>query len=261
MASTKTGLRTAGVSPACRPEAGGPSGAGEIRAAGVAPASNTRSIETQVRWYSRGYLPHLDSPDLVQHVVFRLADSLPAGLQKELAQVRISERVVAIDAALDQGHGRRDLAFPAVAELVQAALLTFDPDRYVLIAWCVMPNHVHALLALRPGYRLDRIIHSWKSYTAKEANRLLQRGGGFWAREYFDRFMRDSDHLARTAAYIEANPVKAGLCESVSDWRFSSAWEGWGARDAGDSANAGENRSAGLRPACRPEAGGPDLPE
>jgi REP element-mobilizing transposase RayT len=199
-----------------------------LRSAGVPQASALASIEAHARWRSRGYLPHVDGPNLVQHVIFRLADSLPAELQTQLAQARRDDRLLAIDAALDQGHGRRDLAIPAIAELVQTALLTFDAHRYALIAWCVVPNHVHALLSPGPGYRLDRITHSWKSYTAKEANRLLRRSGAFWAREYFDRFMRESDHLASTAAYIEGNPVRAGLCESVSDWRFSSAWEGWG---------------------------------
>ena len=227
-----------------------------LRSAGVPPALTLASGGSQVRWRSRGYLPHLDGPSLVQHVVFRLADSLPAGLRNELAQARHSDRIAAIDAALDQGHGRRDLAVPAVADLVETALLTFGADRYALIAWCVMPNHVHALLTISPGYRLDRIVHSWKSYTAKEANRLLRRGGAFWAREYFDRFMRDSGHLARTAAYIEGNPVKAGLCE-VSDWRFSSAWGGWSRRDTSDPARSGDfgppasGRHAGGTPAVR----------
>jgi REP element-mobilizing transposase RayT len=233
MVPTKPGFRTTGVSPACRPEAGGTSGSGAVWSAGFPLAAAFVSGGPDPRWRSRGYLPHIDNPDLAQHVVFRLADSLPARLQNELAKVPSSDRVVAIDAALDQGHGRHDLALPAVAALVQTAFLTFDADRYALIAWCVMPNHVHALLIVSPGYRLDRVVHSWKSYTAKEANRVLGRCGAFWAREYFDRFMRDSNHLARTAAYIEGNPVKAGLCESVSDWWFSSAWGGWGRRDAG----------------------------
>jgi REP element-mobilizing transposase RayT len=106
-------------------------------------------------------------------------------------------------------------------------LLHFDTVRYRLFAWVVMPNHVHALLQLVPGRPLDRIVHSWKSYTAKQANRLLGRTGPFWAREYFDRVMRDDGHLVKTAAYIETNPVKAGLCASISDWQFSSAWYGW----------------------------------
>lgn len=183
-------------------------------------------------WRSRGYLPHLDAPNLVQHIVFRLADSLPGGLRTDIAGMRLADRVFAVDAALDQGHGKRDLAVPVVAALVQTALLTFDTEQYALIAWCVMPNHVHALLETSSGYRLEHIVHSWKSYTAKAANRLLGRAGPFWAPEYFDRFMRDAEHLGRTAAYIEGNPVKAGLCENISDWRFSSAWQGWGGRDA-----------------------------
>ena len=203
-----------------------------VQPASATPASIPATAAGNAVWRSRGYLPHLDAPNLVQHIVFRLADSLPTGIRQDVVELRHDDRVLAIDAALDQGHGKRDLALPSVATLVQTALLIFDAERYALTAWCVMPNHVHALLEIRLGYRLDRIVHSWKSYTAKEANRLLGRTGSFWAPEYFDRFMRDEEHLASTAAYIEGNPVKAGLCENVSDWRFSSAWQGWGGRDA-----------------------------
>jgi REP element-mobilizing transposase RayT len=180
----------------------------------------------ELEWHSRGYIPHLDAPSLVQHVVFRLADSLPVEIRNDLAKQSAVDRIRMADAALDQGHGRRDLENPLVARLVQAALLKFDGERYALVAWCVMPNHVHALLQLKPGFKLDRVVHSWKSYTAKEANRLLRCSGAFWAPEYFDRFMRDDEHLARTASYIEGDPVKAGLCANISEWRFSSASQG-----------------------------------
>lgn len=200
--------------------------------AGVPPAFDLASNEGKAIWRSRGYLPHLDAPNLVQHIVFRLADSIPAHILKDLAQARPGDRIPAIDAALDRGHGRSDLARTSVATLVQTALLAFNDERYSLIVWCVMPNHVHVLLTIKSGFTLDRIVHSWKSYTAKKANRILGRTGGFWAPEYFDRFMRDDQHLASTAAYIEGNPVKAGLCESVADWQFSSAWHRWGGRDA-----------------------------
>jgi REP element-mobilizing transposase RayT len=202
------------------------------RSAGVPPAFDLAANEGKAIRRSRGYLPHFDGPNLVQHIVFRLADSLPAQTARDIAGAQRRDRVLAVDAALDSGYGRRDLARSSVAALVQTALLAFDGERYVLIAWCVMPNHVHVLLAIKLGLTLDRIVHSWKSYTAKEANRVLGRVGRFWAPEYFDRFMRDDEHLARTAAYIEGNPVKAGLCESVGDWQFSSAWRGWGGRDA-----------------------------
>lgn len=52
-------------------------------------------------WRSRGYLPHIDAPDIVQQVVFRLADSLPAPLRDELALKLPAERADAADAALD----------------------------------------------------------------------------------------------------------------------------------------------------------------
>jgi putative transposase len=174
-------------------------------------------------WRSRGYLPHLDAPDLVQHVVFCLADSLPAKLREELTKLSTAERVEAADTALDAGHGRRDLAIPAVAELVQNALLRFDDERYALVAWCVMPNHVHALVETRQGHHLDRVVHSWKSFTAHIANKLLGRSQRFWAPEYFDRYMRDDAQLATTRTYIEENPVRAALCDRSGDWPYSSA--------------------------------------
>jgi REP element-mobilizing transposase RayT len=196
---------------------------GQQRTAGVPPAAASMPNDSHAGWRSRGYLPHLDAPNLVQHVVFRLADSLPVHVREELAGTQREHRVDVADAALDQGHGRRDLANPVIAELVQRALLRFDSERYALIAWCVMPNHIHVLMQTRPGHRLDRIVHSWKSFTAHAANRMLCRKGIFWAPEYFDRYMRDDTHLAATLAYIEANPTKAGLCQHPAEWPFSSA--------------------------------------
>lgn len=188
------------------------------RLARIIPATVDRT-----GWRSRGYLPHLDTPHLVQHVVFRLTDSLPAKLRSELAKLSAAERVEAADAALDVGHGRRDLAIPSVADLVQNALLRFDNERYALLAWCLMPNHVHVLIETRQGHPLDRGVHSWKSFTAHAANKLLGRSQRFWAPEYFDRYMRDDAQLAAAQAYIEANPVKAGLCSDPTDWPYSSA--------------------------------------
>src|SRR5581483_8095853 len=97
-------------------------------------------------WRSRGYLPHLDVPHIIQHVVFRLADSLPANVHDGITAVSATGRADAIDAALDRGSGRGDLADPQIAGLVQDALLTFDGQRYALIAWGVRPNHVHVLI-------------------------------------------------------------------------------------------------------------------
>ena len=45
--------------------------------------------------------------------------------------------------------------------------------------------------------------------------------------DYFDRFIRDLDHLYDCRAYIRNNPVKAGLCAKPEDWPFSSAGVRW----------------------------------
>lgn len=107
--------------------------------------------------------------------------------------------------------------------MVQDALLHFDGDRYRLLAWCLMPNHVHVVVEMIEGHSLSDVMRSLKSFTARRANALLQRAGAFWHPDYFDRYMRDDDHLARTVTYIENNPVKAGLAIAPTDWPWSSA--------------------------------------
>jgi len=81
-----------------------------------------------------------------------------------------------------------------VARIIENALLLFDGVRYKLPAWVVMPNHVHVLLVPKPGYLLEDIMRSWKSFTSNQANRLLKRTGRFWQEEYFDRYIRHAEH-------------------------------------------------------------------
>jgi REP element-mobilizing transposase RayT len=186
-------------------------------------------------WYSRNYLPHFDEPGYVQSITFRLADAVPAEVVAAWkAALKLRGTVPATDPRSielrrrleryeDAGHGACWLGDERIAAIVENALLHFDGERYHLLAWCVMPNHVHVLIETKSGVLLDGIVHSWKSFTANEANRLLGRKGAFWQREYFDRFIRDEKHLRATIEYIEQNPVKAGLVRSADQWRFSSA--------------------------------------
>jgi REP element-mobilizing transposase RayT len=74
------------------------------------------------------------------------------------------------------------------------------------------------------GQELSSILHSLKSYTANEANKILNRKGQFWQPESFDRWIRDADHFAKVIRYIENNPVKARLCSKPEEWPLSSAW-------------------------------------
>jgi len=118
--------------------------------AGVSPASSEQS-----EWRSRGYLPHRDAPELVQMVTFRLADSLPAEVMEELRRDPCvqsdAHRRERAEAYLDAGHGACHLRNPDVARMVENALLRHDSERYRLLAWSIMPNHVHVLIELLPG--------------------------------------------------------------------------------------------------------------
>jgi len=176
-------------------------------------------------WRSRGYLPHCDECGLVQHIVFGLFDALPKQAPASLS--RPDDRARWADAELDAGQGCRLLAHAAYAEILQQSPLHDDGVKYALAAWCVMPTHVHALVELSFGFGLADIVQTWKSASAHAINKRAQRKGRLWRREYFDRFMRDAGQLETTVAYIENNPVVAGLCEKPDDWRHSSAhWRG-----------------------------------
>lgn len=172
-------------------------------------------------WHSRGYLPHFDSPETVQFVAFRLADSLPAAVAQALHR---EDDVHRVDRDLDAGLGACWLGRTEIASLVQDALLHFDGQRYRLLAWCLMPNHVHVVIEMLEEHALGDVVRSWKSFTARRANLLLRRSGEFWHADYFDRFMRNEEHLMQTIDYVEQNPVKARLIGAAANWRWSSAY-------------------------------------
>jgi REP element-mobilizing transposase RayT len=174
----------------------------------------------------RGYLPHRDEPGLTQFVTFRLADSFPESLRGEWEHLwKIEDdqqRRAELEAYLDRGRGECHLSKPEIASLVEDAVRFFHGERYDLHAWVVMPNHVHALFKV-DATPMAEILESWKKYTSQKANRLLKRRGQFWQADYWDTFMRDSEHELETRNYIESNPAKAGLVLDPKKWPWSSA--------------------------------------
>jgi len=153
---------------------------------------------------SRRHLPHWSVDEGTYFVTFRLFDSL----SDDLARLRGRKR---IEEALDRGDGLAFLQQREIGSLVFEALRFFDDQRYVLHSACVMPNHVHAVVRTAPSITLDKILSSWKSFTAKKANALLGRHGRFWEAERYDRLIRDERDLLKANAYVAANPAKAGL--------------------------------------------------
>jgi putative transposase len=128
------------------------------------------------RWHSRGYLPHFESEGTVQHITYHLADSLPRSvtddLQEELRALPADRRIAVcrqrIQDLLDAGHGCCIMREPEVAELVQDAFLHFDGQRYRLLAWVIMPNHVHVVFQPQEGRTVSRIVWSWESFTGRQ---------------------------------------------------------------------------------------------
>ena len=224
----------------------------ELRANGVKPAA-AKPLRSGV--HTRGYLPHLKREGASYFVTFRLSDSLPSEVllkfQGERAErlqrltvqqaaakqhgsaVKIEEDTETIERDyrrkieryLDTGRGECWLRRPEIAELTANALRFFDGQRYHLEAWVVMPNHVHVVFWPIPNHTLSSIVHSWKRFTAREANKLLDRTGEpFWQQEPFDHWIRDEREEMRCCNYTVRNPVLAGLCRGPEEWRWSSAW-------------------------------------
>jgi len=191
--------------------------------------------DSQLGWYTSRRLPHFDAPHTFQFISFRLSDSLPAAVLHELKSetdlLRISQQSPALrarmEAYLDRGYGSCVLARPEMAAQLKQAFSYYERQRYELLAWCIMPNHVHVLI--KPTTSLPRIVQSWKTWTARWAYqhaaelRLEVPEGGLWMRGYWDRYVRDEKHLHVAIRYIHQNPVKAGLCSRPQDWPWSSA--------------------------------------
>ena len=177
-------------------------------------------------WHRRFHsVPHRENKAL-QSITFRLYDSLPKEMIEEIKlKLDINEDDDSCDSIQyqrlrqkiaeyeDAGYGQCFLRDERIAAIMQDTLKHFDGERYQLICWCIMPNHVHVLIEVNEGWSLSRIMHGWRSYTAKEANRILGRTGKIWMEEYYDRYIRDDYHLQKTINYILNNPANAGLDE------------------------------------------------
>jgi len=175
-------------------------------------------------------LPHWQQPGATYFITFRLGDAIPAALRtqwlsdqatflrahprpwgpevEEEYHLRFSHRV---DQWLDAGHGECLLRDPCLRSVVEECLIFFDQQRYDQHAWVIMPNHVHTLTTLRPGWQLEQVVSTWKSFTANRIHRELGRQGSLWQEDYFDRLIRDADHFSNVVRYIRRNPTKAKL--------------------------------------------------
>ncbi|MCH7903190.1 MAG: carbamoyl-phosphate synthase large subunit [Armatimonadetes bacterium] len=178
------------------------------------------------------YLPHWRSAGAIYVVSFRLDDALPQEvwdawkeqrdrLMKERPEgVRLPRAAALelkrlysdnVERLLDAGRGSCLLKQDSNASVVAEALRHFDGERYKLHAYCVMPNHVHAILEPLSLHKLEDILHSWKSFTAKQINKNEGRTGRFWQPEYYDHLIRDEEDYSFQLEYVLSNPERSGL--------------------------------------------------
>jgi len=209
--------------------------------------------------YYRRNLPHHHPVNSTIFITFRLANSLPAHVLRQLVEERDRQRR-ALDPHLQEaeyrqavyrlekrafGHldawldlctdGPRWLGEDRVSQIVAEHMHRLDNDRYRLLAYCIMVNHAHLLidtsgfLKISPSnkagktatYPLADTLRLLKGRTAYYCNRALGRTGAFWHHESYDHVVRDAGELERIVWYILNNPVKAGLVDEWSEWRFT----------------------------------------
>ena len=201
------------------------------RSVGVPPTPYFEP-DRKIHQHTSFKLPHWQQEAKLVFATWRLADSLPKEkldqwLEEREAwlgqnpepwnaetEVEYHERFSkSIDTWLDAGSGECILQNPDIAELVANALRHFDGDRYLLESFVVMPNHIHVLFHLSPEHPLEEVLHSWKSYTAKEISKARGTIGEVWQRDYWDRIVRNPTHHANLLDYIAKNPQRANLKE------------------------------------------------
>ena len=130
-----------------------------------------------------------------------------------------------MEAILDAARsGPKFLNIAPVASLVADAFAWMETRKgWRVAALTLMPNHVHALLRNEQGetHCLNKHLGILKGYTAREANRLLDRQGAFWMDENFDHWCRSEVERLGYIEYIRQNPVKAGLVMQTGDWPWT----------------------------------------
>jgi len=185
------------------------------------------------------HLPHWRQRDVTYFVTWRLADSLPKSRLDQLRaeqeawlrthQIRSKDEVktlpehlrweyqqmftARVHEWLDSGMGSCALREPGCSAIVVDALRYFDGERYALDAFVVMPNHVHVLVRPLTGWKLEKVLHSWKSFTAKTINQATGKQGVLWLEESWDHIVRSLAQLEHFRLYIRENPVKARLSQ------------------------------------------------
>jgi len=144
------------------------------------------------------------------------ARNLPAGRQSEpLACYAITKCV---------GSRRPVLGNARSAGIILDSLDFLRRDERIrLLGFCVMPDHIHLLFVLMFKSSLKNLMRDFCRFPARKLNQSYGMKGEFWHDDYYDHRCRNEDDVIERLAYIEHNPVRAGLVAKAEDWLYSSA--------------------------------------
>ncbi len=188
----------------------------------------------QHRTFTRRNLPHLYYDEGTYFITYRLRDSLPANIIKELRNElehskepdSIKEKRIfkKYDQLLHNASfaGNKDLTQMHIAKINEDKLHEPDAKDYSLICYCIMPNHIHLVFRLLEGNRgISKIMQTIKGVSSREINKLQNTAGSIWQDESFDRLVRDDLELYNVINYVTNNPVEAKLVKDWKDWKYT----------------------------------------
>ena len=97
-------------------------------------------------------------------------------------------------------------------------------DRWPIDFWayCLMPNHMHAVVVPHEEVCLSKFFATLHRQYARHVNDRYEWAGHLWQKRFYSVVM-DEPHTIAAMRYVEQNPVRAGLCNSAKDWPWSSA--------------------------------------
>ncbi len=97
-----------------------------------------------------------------------------------------------------------------------------ERHRLEIVAYCLMPNHVHLVVVPSAADGLHRVLKPVHGLYARRINRIRDRVGHLWQNRYFSSPL-DSSYFVNAVRYVELNPVKARLVGRAEDYEWSSA--------------------------------------
>ena len=167
------------------------------------------------------HLPHADLIGYYQFLTFRTNDSIDDFLTRLSAEtISTSLKQYKADEYLDNSPKGAYLNGDVLVYLKQF-LLEKDGELYDLVAFSVMPNHLHILF--KQKMEIAKTVQQLKGASSFGINKVLQRKGTFWEKGYFDKAIRDEAHFDTVYNYIKNNAVKANLADAKD--RFYGIYE------------------------------------